>query len=195
MSHIFEPFFTTKPIGLGTGLGLAQVYGIVQQHNGYIDVESKVSEGTVFTIYLPLLPVTPDEINLPDASEKMDGIGETVLVVEDDPTTLEALTTLLQVHNYRVVSASDGRDALEKYERSYEPIRMVISDVVMPTMGGLELYRALLERSSDVKMLFITGHPLEKENQEFLQTGNVHWLQKPFSLKEMGEAIRDLLDS
>lgn len=195
MSHIFEPFFTTKPIGLGTGLGLAQVYGIVQQHNGYIDVESKVGEGTVFTIYLPSFPVTLDEDYFQDIPEKMDGVGETVLVVEDDPTTLEALITLLQAHNFRVVSASDGRDALEQYQQSLEPIRIVISDVVMPKMGGLELYRELIERSPEVKMLFITGHPLEKESQEFLQTGNVHWLQKPFSLREIGQAIRDLLDS
>lgn len=193
LPHIFEPFFTTKPIGEGTGLGLAQVYGIIRQHDGYIDVQSQVDMGTTFTIYLHALQVAQDE----EISQKihivMDGIGETVLVVEDDDATLEALRALLENYHYRVLTASNGLEALKCFEQAQDSVSLVVSDVVMPKMGGVALYRVLLERWPELKMLFITGHPLEGESQALLEDGLVHWLQKPFSVRDFSQAIQDLL--
>ena len=185
--HIFEPFFTTKPAGVGTGLGLAQVYGIVKQHEGYIDVKSKAGQGTIFTIFLPALQSAQPDSQSQDKGAYLDGVGQTVMVVEDDRATRDALCDLLQAHNYRVVTAVNGVEALERYEKDQSSIRMVISDVVMPEMGGVELYRQLKQRAGDLKMLFVTGHPMNDESQELLEKGNVHWLQKPFSVKEFSQ--------
>jgi signal transduction histidine kinase/putative methionine-R-sulfoxide reductase with GAF domain len=192
LPHIFEPFFTTKPAGVGTGLGLAQVYGIIKQHEGYIDVKSKAGEGTVFTIYLPALE-TPksDKISM-DKTAQLDGEGQTVMVVEDDRATLEALCTLLEAHNYQVLTARNGREALECYTRDQSTISMVVSDVVMPEMGGVELYHQLKQRWGAIRMLFVTGHPMSGESQKLLEKGNVHWLQKPFSVKEFSQAVQSL---
>jgi CheY-like chemotaxis protein len=190
--HIFEPFYTTKPAGQGTGLGLAQVYGIVKQHGGYIDVHSQAGEGTTFIIYLPALP-TPKPEPLPvETLPVFDGKGKTVLVVEDDDASREAIAALLSAQNYRVLSASDGRQALELFEQNSKTIALVISDVVMPEMGGLALHQELSRRNPELKMLFITGHPMVEENQRLLEKGAVHWLQKPFSVKEFNQAIEEL---
>ncbi|MDD5468728.1 MAG: GAF domain-containing protein [Anaerolineales bacterium] len=194
IAHIYEPFFTTKPVGMGTGLGLAQVYGIIRQHNGHIDVKSQVGVGTTFSIYLPALPEGRED-DAPPPEPRFEGAGETILVVEDDLNTLQALTTLLEAHNYRVLSASDGEEALRRFDGAAAQIEVVVSDVVMPKMGGVELYRTLQTRRRNLKMLFITGHPLQKENQALLETGSVHWLQKPFSVRDLSEAVRGLLDA
>jgi GAF domain-containing protein/ActR/RegA family two-component response regulator len=191
--HIFDPFFTTKPVGQGTGLGLAQVYGIIKQHDGYIDVTSFPGNGTTFTIYLPALlrPVEPDKpVN---ASIQFLGNGENVLVVEDNEATREAIQALLEAQHYEVITAMDGIEAIHRYEQAHPSIAFVVSDVIMPRMGGMALYRALRKRWPDVKMLFVTGHPLEIESQTMLEMGNYHWLQKPFSMFEFNQAVRALL--
>jgi len=193
MAHIFEPFFTTKPVGQGTGLGLAQVYGIIKQHNGYLDVESQTGKGTRVRIFLPAYAEehsAPDRI---DSSTSFDGFGKSVLVVEDDGATREALNALLEAYNYRVFTARNGVDALELMQTSSQPVDLVISDVVMPKMGGIPLYRIVRENWPEVKVLFITGHPLEEESQAILEKGTVHWLQKPFSVQEFHRAIQVLM--
>jgi len=193
MPHIFEPFYTTKPVGLGTGLGLAQVYGIVKQHGGYIQVDNQAGEGARFTIYLSALPENTRNELLFDGPTRYDGVGEAVLVVEDDLATREALQDLLSSQNYRVYTAADGLEALQCLENLQGPISLVVSDIVMPNMGGVGLYQALRERSPGIKMLFVTGHPLEGESQALLEGGEVHWLQKPFSVKEFNLAVRNLV--
>jgi signal transduction histidine kinase len=195
MLHLFEPFYTTKPVGQGTGLGLAQVYGIIKQHGGYIDVSSQAGVGTTFTICLRALP--EDLIgDLPgEAVEVTSGIGETILLVEDDRVTREAIQTMLESYNYQVVTAANGVEALERFDNEQAHIVLVISDLVMPQMGGVALYRALQKRWPQVKMLFVTGHPLEGENQTLLESGDIYWLQKPFSVREFNQAVRDLLRS
>ncbi|MDD2694676.1 MAG: response regulator, partial [Anaerolineales bacterium] len=145
-------------------------------------------------IYLPALPEGRED-DAPPPEPRFEGAGETILVVEDDLNTLQALTTLLEAHNYRVLSASDGEEALRHFDGAAAQIEVVVSDVVMPKMGGVELYRALQTRRRNLKMLFITGHPLQKENQALLETGSVHWLQKPFSVRDLSEAVRGLLDA
>ena len=192
--HIFEPFFTTKPVGEGTGLGLAQAYGIVKQHDGFIDVQSQVGEGTIFTIYLPALAVAEQEVVLDEQPAGIEGEGETILVVEDDQVTLGALRDLLSSQNYNVLMAENGIKALEIFEQRSDSIDLVVCDVVMPEMGGVELFIALSARYPHVKMLFITGHPLQKENHALLERGSVHWMQKPFSVPDFNQALQELLE-
>ncbi len=191
--HIFDPFFTTKPVGQGTGLGLAQVYGIIKQHDGYIDVTSLPGTGTTFTIYLPVFfrPVEPEKPA--NAPVQYLGNGENVLVAEDNDATREAIQALLEAQHYHVITAMDGIEALQHYEREHQSIAFVVSDVIMPRMGGMALYRALRKRWPEVKMMFVTGHPLEVESQNMLELGSYHWLQKPFSMLEFNQAVRELL--
>ncbi len=194
LPHIFEPFFTTKPVGLGTGLGLAQVYGIVKQHGGYIDVQSQPSLGTTFTVYLPALGQPSQSTAEETPALSLDGKGKTALVVEDDPSTRNALKALLEAQQYQTLTAADGREALELWEIHQEKIELLISDIVMPRMGGIELYQALREKQADLKMLLITGHPLNEEYRAALEGGKIHWLQKPFSITEFSQAIRSLIE-
>ena len=195
LPHIFDPFYTTKPAGKGTGLGLAQVYGIVKQHGGSIDVESRLGEGTAFRLYFPELTVPEELAVIPEGASLLDGSGECVLIVEDDPTTREALQSLLESRNFNVLTAEDGVDALRLYEQGNPAIDLVISDVVMPGMGGVTLYYALRERGFDLKMLFITGHPLDRVSQNLLEESHVEWLLKPFSVQEFLKALQRMLAS
>ncbi len=192
-NHIFEPFFTTKPVGQGTGLGLSQVYGIVKQHQGYIDVESRMKEGTKFTIFLPALAVPEIPPGQEPSPAHFDGAGRTVLVVEDDATTRDALQTLLRAYNFWVLTASNGIEALRILNQAGRSIALVVSDVVMPEMGGVSLLRTIQPRWPLVKVLLITGHPLEMQDRALLEMGAVHWLQKPFSVGDFSNAIQGLL--
>ena len=193
MVHIFEPFFTTKPVGQGTGLGLAQVYGIVRQHEGFIEVHSQPGAGTAFNIYLPAQTALEAETPHPELQVEVNGAGRKVLVVEDDPTTLKALQTLLEARQYQVLAAANGAKALRDFEAEMETVDLVISDIVMPEMGGLALYRITSERWPHIRMLFITGHPLDGESQALLEKGEVAWLQKPFSIQQFNRAIQALM--
>ncbi len=195
LPHIFEPFFTTKPVGLGTGLGLAQVYGIVKQHGGYIDVQSQPSLGSTFTVYLPAL-LQPTQVYLEEQpSVRLNGNGAIALVVEDDTATRNALKALLEAQHYQTLTAADGHEALKVWESQAERIELLVSDIVMPQMGGIELYQILKGKQPDLKMLLITGHPLNEEYRAALAGGKVHWLQKPFSIPEFNQAIQTLYES
>ncbi len=195
MPHIFEPFYTTKPVGQGTGLGLAQVYGIIKQHGGTIDVQSQPGEGTKFTVYLPALGIN-EEATLIERRIALQAPGkrEKVLLVEDDPTARQALQVVLDTLNYQPVTAANGQEALQVLANRGDGIKLIISDIVMPVMGGVELYRRLENDHSDFKFLFVTGHPMEAENQALLEIGRVHWLQKPFTIQEFSQAIQKLME-
>ena len=193
LPHIFEPFFTTKPVGHGTGLGLAQVYGIIKQHDGYIDIKSRVRHGTTFTIYLPSLDAPKTDTDISEIRIQLSGVGKSVLVVEDDMATREALQALLEAHRYGVETAANGLEAMKHLESHNGGTDLIISDVVMPQMGGLALYQTVRERWPQVKVLFITGHPLEGESQKLLEKGHVLWLQKPFSAQNFNQAVFELL--
>lgn len=194
--HIFEPFFTTKRPGEGTGLGLAQVYGIIKQHEGEIGVESRPGEGTTFTIYLPaleksLIPsVVDSDAPIPNAAS-----GETILLVEDNRKVAAAMQETIETLGYRVLLADNGRVALAIYGEQEEKINLVLSDLVMPYMGGVELYHALQARQPGLKMILTTGSPLDDEDKQLLEQGTAAWLQKPFSIQQLGATIRKLLDS
>ena len=189
--RVFEPFFTTKA-PLGSGLGLAQVYGIVKQHNGHIDVESQVGEGTTFTLYIPALPLSQQEAPTQPESALLQGQGQTILVVEDDATTLGALAESLKVLNYHVLEASNGQEALAVFE-GQDDIDLVLSDVVMPDMDGVGLLQALQERDPALQIVMLTGHPLEDTIEHIKSDSVADWLQKPVSLEQLAQVVGRVL--
>jgi CheY-like chemotaxis protein len=193
LDHVFEPFYTTKAPGKGTGLGLAQVYGIVKQHGGFIDLFSVEGEGTTFKIYLPFHKLEDALEPGLDEAVATEGGGETILVVEDDENTLEAVCDILRTLNYHALPASNGAQALEIFEWRHKEISLVISDMVMPTMSGSTLYIKLRELKPDIKMVIITGYPFEEQDRELLSQGVVAWVQKPFVMEQIATAIQGAL--
>jgi PAS domain S-box-containing protein len=195
MPHIFDPFFTTKPVGKGTGLGLAQVYGIIKQHGGSIGVTSRVGEGTTFKMYLPGLPTNEEKLDTAPGTSQICDNGQTILLAEDNEAARKALLALLETQHYQVLMASNEEEALRLYEQGADRIKLVVSDLVMPEMGGMALYSALQDRNPDVKMLLITEHPLDAGGEAVLENGKMRWMQKPFSVQEFTGQMQQLLDS
>ncbi len=196
LGKVFEPFFTTKEVGKGTGLGLSTVYGIVKQSGGFIFADSKVGEGTCFTIYLPAheaeaeaksprtrLPVKP-------AENELWGSG-TILLVEDEHMVRTVTERGLTRHGYKVLSASNGEDALELLAGD-EPVDLLISDVVMPVMDGPTMVRAARKDWPDLPILFMSGYA-EEQLRKSIDIDNVAFLPKPFSMIELAEAVRAVL--
>jgi len=195
LPHIFEPFFTTKGPGKGAGLGLAQVYGIVKQHNGYIEVHTTVGQGTAFIIYLPALfarerkPAAPDQLeNLPS------GHGETVLIVEDNDLLREAMVSALQGLNYRTETAVNGAAALTLLQQAHQEIDLVLSDLRMPKMDGKALFRAIKQHGLTVPMVVVSGHPSEIESiQTLMGEGLVGYLIKPVNIQALAKLLAQAL--
>lgn len=195
LPRIFEPFLTTKGPGRGTGLGLAQVYGIVKQHQGCIGVNTQQGDGTTFTIYLPALAV-PEPVRSHTESEEVPiGHGETLLLVEDEPIVLETGKALLESLDYHVLTASNGRHALEVYETHKDQIALVVADMVMPEMDGVALFQAFKAQSSDVKMVMMSGYPSGEKVAELLAQGLADWLQKPVSRAQLASVVGRTLPS
>jgi PAS domain S-box-containing protein len=190
--HLFEPFFTTKEEGQGTGLGLAQVYGIVRQHQGFIDVATAVGEGTTFTIYLPLVEDRDVQVTADTEATPMQGRGETVLVVEDAERLRRAITAGLESSGYRVITAANGREALETVSR--HAVDLVLTDVVMPEMGGGALLQSLRTDDPHLKVIAMTGHVVETDVKGLQAAGFADALPKPFSLEELTQLVREVLD-
>ncbi len=191
LPRIFNPFFTTKDKQGGHGLGLVQVYSIVKQHQGYIDVVSRYKKGTTFTIYLPALLDIPKaeaetEINIP-----IRGNDEAILVVEDDNATRRAICDALKHMNYRVWEASSGSEAIDLYKR--ESIDLVICDMIMPKMGGEELFEELLRRDPDLKMIILTGYPLEDSGDDLKERGIAGVMQKPADITNISLSVGSVL--
>jgi len=191
MNHLFEPFFTTKEVGRGTGLGLAQVYGIVRQHDGFIRAESQVGQGSTFYIYLPLtsaegVQTTPETPPSPIPG----GRGETILLVEDEPLVLAALRAMLEQLGYRVLTATNGQEALAVYSQHRREIALVLADLVMPVMDGGALFRALQAQDPHIRLVVTTGYPLGEEYQHLLAQGIAGWLQKPPDQAQLARVLR-----
>jgi two-component system cell cycle sensor histidine kinase/response regulator CckA len=200
MPRIFEPFFTTKA-PLGSGLGLAQVHGIVGQHKGRITVDTEVGKGTTFTIYLPAYSPESSAAIAPKGPSTLPlGQGELILVVEDDAAVRQALVEGLGDLNYQAVAVANGREALAALDEMppadgspSREIALVLSDVVMPGMGGLALLHAVRERGLDIPVLMMTGHPLERELEDLREQGVIDWLSKPVALDELAYLIAQTL--
>lgn len=197
LSHIFDPFFTTKAPGVGTGLGLAQVYGIVHQLDGFIHVESEEGAGTLFTIYLPLVDQPASAIeeaqSLPPHGE-----GETILLVEDEEALRVAMAEMLAELGYMVISAANGREAIALLQAREESIDLVVSDLVMPDMGGKELYTELVQEYSQerpLRMLLVTGYPQDTLAEWQVEQGIIRWLQKPFAMDVFANRVAETLRS
>jgi PAS domain S-box-containing protein len=193
LPHIFEPFFTTKPVGAGTGLGLAQVLGIVQQHAGHITVDSQVDQGTAFVVYLRPLPVTPKLIQPQATNPMQSGRGETILLVEDEPAVLKTAQAMLQYLGYQIITAGNGREALALYTKRRTEIALVLSDMVMPDMDGLVLLRSLREQNPAIKVVLMSGYPLDQEEANLLEQGVLDWFQKPLTLGILARSINQAL--
>jgi len=191
--HVFEPFFTTKEPGKGTGLGLAQVYGIVKQHEGYISAESQEGQGTTITIYLPVLSGRQGSSSADASGEIPRGCGETVLLVEDEPVVLEVCSDILQELGYRVLTATNGRQALEVCAAHKDKIVLALIDMVMPVMGGMQLFQALRDLHPTVKAVITTGYSLAEEGQQLLAQGISAWIQKPLNPAQLAQTIRQVL--
>jgi len=195
LSHLFEPFFTTKPVGQGTGLGLAQVYGIVKLHKGCIGVETEVGRGTTFRIYLPTYGAGKVEKALQEETPPLlEGQGETILLVEDEEKVLAVGRDILESLGYRVLTAADGREALEVY-RSAERVDLVLTDIVMPEMGGRELVRELNKTNPGLRALAITGYALTEDLGKLKEEGILDVVLKPFEMNTLAEAVRRALDA
>jgi len=192
LPHIYEPFYTTKAPDKGTGLGLAQVFGIVALHQGAIDVQTQVGKGTTFFIYLPALTLTGHTDARCEAVEIRLGHGETVLVVEDNPEVRATLVESLTQLNYRVLEARQGRDALALYARHHEDIALVVSDWIMPEMGGRDLVQALRARGLNKPVLILSGHPPDPQAGD-LQEAGIVWLQKPLTLERLARSVAAVL--
>jgi len=189
LPHIFEPFFTTRA-PLGSGLGLAQVYGIVGQHGGRIDVDTEVGKGTTFTIYLPVhLAEQSATARSGGLSALATGQGEIILIVEDDTAVRKALLDSLEGLNYTVLEAANGQEALTLLEQYGDDIALLLSDVVMPGMGGMALLHALKEKGLRVPVVMLTGHLLEKELEDLRAQDIIDWLPKPPKLEQLAEVV------
>ena len=193
LGKVFEPFFTTKEVGKGTGLGLSTVYGIVKQSGGFIFADSKVGEGTRFTIYLPVHQVEEEKESrraVKPAEGELWGTG-TILLVEDEPMVRTVAERALTRHGYKVLTANNGEEALEIVDRGDE-IALLISDVVMPLMDGPTMVRQARKTRPDLPILFMSGYA-EEQLRKSIDIANVAFLPKPFSVKELAEAVRRAL--
>jgi PAS domain S-box-containing protein len=189
LPHIFDPFYTTKTPDKGTGLGLAQVYGIVKQHDGFIKVESEIGAGAAFTIYLPRLDGVTARDNDEETGPLASGADQCILLVEDDEYTRQALEQGLLTLGYRVVVAHNGREAMAKLRAEETAVDLILSDMVMPEMGGVELLHRLREEAYDLPVIILSGYPLTADVSHLKSQGMTDWLSKPLELKQLARTI------
>ena len=190
--RIFEPFFTTKDRGHGSGMGLAMVYGIVKNHNGSVVVESTVGKGTSFHVYLPITEIIPEELADSVDSSIVSGSG-TVLLVDDEDTVLEVARDMLAKLGYTVITASNGKEAVQYYQSNWQEIDLVVLDMLMPEMGGRDAFLALQKINPEVSAILSTGYDLNLAAQEILEQGVMGFIQKPYTLEQFSSVLADVL--
>jgi len=191
--HLFEPFLTTKAPGTGTGLGLATIYGIVQQSGGRIGVSSELGQGTTFHIYLPR--THPDLAEQPCASPPTPALrgSETVLVVEDQDAVRQLVSVILEGHGYRVLQASSGPDAIRLAERYPDTIHLLLTDVVLPIMNGRVVAEELRASRPGIRVLYVSGYTEEVIGQRGVLDRDQAYLQKPFTPEALAAKVREAL--
>lgn len=196
-SKIFDPFFTTKPVGQGTGLGLATVYGIVKQTGGFITVDSEVGKGTAFNIYLPRLRVdastAPVEI-APVQARDVTG-QDTILLVEDEEAVRSFAARALRMRGYNVLEAAGGEEALEIVKSEAHTIHLIITDVVMPSMDGPTMVRHVKQLKPDLRVIFMSGYAEEAFRRNDQSSEDIHFLPKPFGLKQLAAKVKEVLSA
>ena len=193
--HIFEPFYTTKGVGEGTGLGLATVYGIVKQNNGFISVDSEPGRGTAFTIYLPHHAGESEQASKAAVAEALPRGRETIMLVEDEPTILMMAAVILEGQGYTVVSAGTAGEAIRLFREQAGRVHLLMSDVVMPDMNGRDLFKELQSANPQLKCLFMSGYTADIIAHHGVLNEGVNFIQKPFSLLDLAKKVRAVLDS
>jgi two-component system, cell cycle sensor histidine kinase and response regulator CckA len=194
LDNLFEPFFTTKEVGKETGLGLATIYGIVKQNNGFINVYSEPGQGSTFRIYLPRL-IEEKEAFTPVPGKKVAAGGtETILLVEDEPTILDMTQKMLERKGYSVLPAATPAEAMDLARTHTDPIHLLMTDVVMPEMNGRDLAEQMSSLYPDIKLLFMSGYPADVIAHQGMLDDGVAFIQKPFSMKDLAEKLREVLD-
>jgi CheY-like chemotaxis protein len=191
--HLFEPFFTTKDAGQGTGLGLATVYGIVKQNNGFINVYSEPGAGTTVKIYLPRHSEAAEALPAALGRKADAGRGETILVVEDEAAVLKLACAILEGLGYTVLAAAGTAEAITLAEAHGAKIHLLITDVVMPEMNGRDLAARLQKLYPDLKVLFMSGYTANVIAHHGVLENGVHFIQKPFSRRDLAARVREAL--
>ncbi len=192
--RIFEPFFTTKETGRGTGLGLSIVYGIIKQHEGFINVYSELGKGTTFKIYLPLI-ISEVEKTKPAESAVLRRGTETVLLAEDDEAVKKIIRTMLEGFGYKVIEAADGEDAVNKFIENRDNIKLLILDVVMPKKNGKEVYEEIRKAMPDIKALFMSGYTADIVHKKGILEEGLEFIVKPLSPNALLRKVRKILDN
>lgn len=192
--RIFEPFFTTKELGRGTGLGLSIIYGIIKQHNGYIDVFSEPGRGTKFMIYLPLVEFAGKN-GATEMTETPVGGTETVLIAEDNEAVRQATREILQNYGYDVIEARDGEEAVTRFKEHKDRIQLLILDVVMPKKNGKETLEEIKTIKPDVKALYISGYTADIIHQKGILEDGLNYIAKPIKSLHLLKKVREVLDS
>lgn len=193
---VFEPFFTTKGPGKGTGLGLALVYGIVKNHDGFIHVRSKLGEGTTFTVYFPAAQYMP-EVSKPiiQTSKNIADGTETILLIEDEEMIMEMMQEILVSNGYRVLTAADGQQGIEMYQSHEKEIAVVLSDLGLPVINGQEVFRRIRQINPGAKIILASGYIDPELKSEMCKAGASHFIQKPYSSNEVLQKIREVLST
>ncbi|HEY8994772.1 MAG TPA: PAS domain S-box protein [Lacunisphaera sp.] len=195
LPKIFDPFFTTKEVGKGTGLGLATAFGIIQQHHGWIEVDSELGRGTTFRIYLPKLEASPDENPEGSAAKPARGSGEVILLVEDEPSVRDVGLKALRGQGYRVLAATNAQTALEIWSAHRQEITLLLTDVIMPGgVTGLQLAHQLQMEKPSLRVVYTSGYSREIAGKELPMDEGVNYLAKPYELEKLFQIVRDALD-
>jgi len=193
VKRIFDPFFTTKEVSRGTGLGLASAYGIINNHGGFIDVNSEINQGSTFNVYLP----ASNKKTLSDKKQKeiiLKG-DETILLVDDEDVIVDVGLSLLEILGYEVLVATSGKEALEIFEDNLAKVDLVILDMVMPKMDGSQTFKMLKERNPEIKVLLSSGYSINGKASEIMSMGCNGFIQKPFKMGDLSIKMREILDS
>jgi CheY-like chemotaxis protein len=193
-AHVFEPFFTTKEKGKGTGMGLATVYGIIKQSDGFIWTYSEPGKGTTLKIYLPRIDEAPEPVEKPVSTDQSLRGYETILVVDDEKEVRELVSEMLRYYGYTVLEAPNASNALMVFEKNKDSLDLILTDIVMPQMSGIEFANQVRPYFKRNKILFMSGYTeTVLTGQELLQDP-VHFLQKPFNAATLLKKIRTILD-
>jgi two-component system cell cycle sensor histidine kinase/response regulator CckA len=195
IAHIFEPFFTTKGFGKGTGLGMSTVYGIVKQNNGFINVYSEPGKGTTIKIYLPRFKKESEPIQVGTPKVGLTRGRETILLVEDDQAILKMTEKMLKQLGYQILTAQTPKEAINIAQKYTNNIHLLITDVVMPDMSGPELTERLLTIFPNIKVLFMSGYTANVIAHQGVLDEGVHFIQKPFSIKDLSTKVRSILEN